>query len=376
MLAPQFEAMPSELRALPRWLVWKGAKVPYCAAAVASKASVSDPSTWATFQQAQAAFGEGGYDGAGFVLNGDGVAGIDLDKCAKDGTPAPEALAIMRRAGCRYIEVSPSGTGLRGFGYASARKGRRGRVDGVAVELYSQARFLSVTGHVIEQGPLAPLDFDALAACMGKAAPTESTEENRENRSHPSVLSVLSVGIPAHTIPATEGERNFRLFELARWAKGMMPNATREELRALVLTWHEQALPVIGTKPFATSWSDFLRGWEGVKFAHGASLASLLTELPPLPPGIADMGYGDAESKLVRVCLALARIQAPAPFFISARQAGELTGLHFTDAAKVLTALRMDGVIELVSKGAGTKASRYLFTWNPPARELPAPIPT
>lgn len=60
MLAPQFDFIPGELRALPRWVTWKDNKVPYNACAVSSKASSTDPDTWASFTQAQTAYSEGG----------------------------------------------------------------------------------------------------------------------------------------------------------------------------------------------------------------------------------------------------------------------------------------------------------------------------
>ncbi len=60
MLSPDFRAVPAELCKLPRWVVWKGAKVPYCATASNSRASVTDRDTWASFDQAQAAYEEGG----------------------------------------------------------------------------------------------------------------------------------------------------------------------------------------------------------------------------------------------------------------------------------------------------------------------------
>ncbi|HQQ69379.1 MAG TPA: hypothetical protein PLL92_03570, partial [Alicycliphilus sp.] len=72
LLSPNFGAMPAELCMLPRWVVWKGPKVPYCATASNSTASVTEPDTWAAFDQAQAAYEEGGYHGVGFVLSGDG----------------------------------------------------------------------------------------------------------------------------------------------------------------------------------------------------------------------------------------------------------------------------------------------------------------
>ena len=132
MLTPRFEAMPPELCALPRWVVWKGAKVPYCPEAKHSKASVTNPDTWASFSATQTAFEEGGYSGVGFVLNGDGIVGVDLDKCGPNGNPSSEALALLDHIGCQYIKLSPSGYGLHGFGLCSGEpiKGRRGMLGG------------------------------------------------------------------------------------------------------------------------------------------------------------------------------------------------------------------------------------------------------
>ncbi|MFN7121895.1 MAG: hypothetical protein ACK4NM_07670, partial [Hydrogenophaga sp.] len=79
--------------------------------------------------------------------------------------------------------------------------------------------------------------------------------------------------------------------------------------------------------------------------------------------GIADLGYGDAGNRLVCICKALAAHHAPDPFFLSSRQAGELLGVHFTDASKMLAALVMDRVLHLESRGAGRVASRYRFSW-------------
>lgn len=366
MLAPRFEAMPPELRRLPRWVIWRGKKVPHCPTAANSKASVTNPDSWGSFDQARNAFNEGGFTGVGFVLTGDGLAGVDLDKCVHDGKPSPEALAIMDRAGCRYIELSPSATGLRGFGYADPTKGRRGRIDGVATELYTSGRYLTVTGHAIANGPLVPLaGFSDLAECMGNAPTEESkeTEESEESDSHSSGSSGSSVGIPANTLPGTEGERNKCLFRLARYVKGTKPEATIAERRAIVKAWHRLALPVIGSKDFAESWGDFARGWEAVKFPHGATLQTIVAgaDALPLPDGIGPLEYGAHALRLVRVCMALAAHHAPEPFYLSARIAGELLGIHFTDASRLLSALRADGVIECVSRGAGRVASRYRF---------------
>lgn len=362
MMQPAFSAMPRQLCEVPRWVVWKGAKVPYNATANNSTASVIDPCTWAAFDQAQTAYEEGGYLGVGFVLNGDGIVGVDLDKCVNAGEPKPAALGLLNRIGCEYIELSPSGTGLRGFGYGENIKGRRGQLDGINVELYSSGRYLTVTGRSIVNGPLVKLP--GFSDVAWEISPPDLQRRTEDIRSNP---LPSSVGIPPQAIPTQAGQRNRCLFELARYVKGTNPSATREELRAVAQSWHALVLPVIGTKDFTTTWADFLHGWEKVKSPFGQTMQSITESVDlttPLPAGVDSLGYGDKAQYLVRLCMALQSHHGGEPFFISARQAGEAMGLHFTDASKMLAALVADGVLTLVSRGVGKVASRYRFAWS------------
>lgn len=368
-LPPYFNAMPAELCGRPRWVVWKGAKIPYCATLSNSTASVTDPGTWASFDQAQTAYEEGGYLGVGFVLNGDGIVGVDLDKCVHNGKPETGAMGLLERIGCKYVEVSPSGTGLRGFGYGESITGARGKIGDINVELYTTGRYLTVTGHTLSPGPLVPLPgFVDAANAIRSPHLQKSAEDYRSHLQSSSVgLLCSSVGIPEHTLPVLEGQRNKCLFELVRYVKGVYPQATKQELREIAKQWHARALPVIGTKDFATTMIDFMRGWEKVKQPHGATMQKITSSInhsAPLPPGIEALGYGAHGNHLVRLCMALQEHQGNEPFFISARQTGEQLGIHFTDASKILAALVADGVLTLVSKGVGKVASRYRFVWG------------
>lgn len=221
ILTPDFKAIPAELRSLPRWVVWKEQKVPYCATASDRKASVTAPSTWATLEQTQAAFNAGRCLGVGFVLSGDGIVGVDLDKCVHAGEPEANALALLDRIGCEYIELSPSGTGLRGFSYGDNIKGRRGQLDGVNVELYTSGRYLTVTGRPLLSGPLVRLKgFSEVAEAISAPDLQKNTEDNQSN------ILLSSVGIPPNTLPTQEGQRNRYLFELARYLRGTYPHAS------------------------------------------------------------------------------------------------------------------------------------------------------
>lgn len=167
MLTPDLEVIPDELRRLDRWVCWayrQGRKVPYDAKALNACASSTDETSWASFDKARVAFEErldddDAYTGIGIVLNGDGLVGVDIDHCVTDGVPDPAAIRLLEQLGATYIEVSPSGTGLRAFGYAeNLQSGCKGNLDGLAVELYSSARYLTVTGRAIKQGPISRLN--------------------------------------------------------------------------------------------------------------------------------------------------------------------------------------------------------------------------
>lgn len=190
----------------------------------------------------------------------------------------------------------------------------------------------------------------------------------REQRMTEVIFSALqssSVGVPPACLPESEGQRNKCLFQLARHLKGTMPQASRDELRAMVQQWHRLALPVIGTKDFAQTWADFLRGWDKVQFPHGETLSAILKgmDMGAMPESITALGYGEKCHLLIRICRQLQRNNPDGPFFLSARQAGELVEIHFTDAAKYLYALASDGVLEITERGSGKKASRYKYIW-------------
>ena len=143
--------IPAELKKIPRWLLWKledrngkPTKTPYTADGRLAK--VNDPSTWTTFENALLAYQSGQFDGIGLVLSDeDDLAGVDLDKCLNPDTGELEAQAARIVADLpTYCEISPSGCGLRLFGFGKLPQG--GRRKG-KIELYETGRYLTVTGH-------------------------------------------------------------------------------------------------------------------------------------------------------------------------------------------------------------------------------------
>jgi hypothetical protein len=143
------------------WLIWRlekrgddFTKPPYQARHPDSHASTSRPETWSDYEtavKAAAAMEEEG--GIGFVLDGSGFVGIDLDDCrdpASGKIKYREAQDIIDRAGS-YTEVSPSGEGVHIFGLGQgAQVGTTIPMKGWKIEVFrGTRRFLTVTGDEI-----------------------------------------------------------------------------------------------------------------------------------------------------------------------------------------------------------------------------------
>ncbi|MFJ7950755.1 phage/plasmid primase, P4 family [Lysinibacillus sp. NPDC096418] len=150
-----FNSIPSELKSLPQWILWrseerngKPTKVPY--QANGEMAQANNRRTWSTFATAVKFYLEGDYDGIGFVFSRqDNYIGIDLDKCVVDGKPNAFATEIIDTLDS-YTEFSPSEKGLhiiiRGnLPQSVLGTGRKNTKHGL--EIYSYGRFFTFTGN-------------------------------------------------------------------------------------------------------------------------------------------------------------------------------------------------------------------------------------
>ena len=159
-LRPRPEEIPPELRPLP-FVLWraepredKPAKVPYCVAYPTRRASSTDPSTWGTFDDAVEAYEaladqrldpvRGPVAGFGVVLTERaGITCIDLDRViGVEGQLDTRAETIVERCDS-WTEISPSGTGLHIF----VRGATVPALRGAQIEVYSDARYIALTGH-------------------------------------------------------------------------------------------------------------------------------------------------------------------------------------------------------------------------------------
>ena len=140
--------IPKELQDLKQWVCWKkGAnqengkptKLPIDAM-TGRFAKVSDPTTFTTLEKAIIAEKQFGLDGIGFVFQGNGYFGIDLDDCSKE--LKDEFINHMQS----YSETSQSGNGIHIICKGHLPKGRN-RVKGI--EMYDDKRYFIMTGNKI-----------------------------------------------------------------------------------------------------------------------------------------------------------------------------------------------------------------------------------
>lgn len=172
------DSVPPALRAVPRWVLWKfmlqtradgrqvWAKVPYQVDGK-RKASSTDPATWAPFDRAARIYtlNPTKVDGIGFIFDGsDDWVGVDLDDCVvPDPLGGDEPVinqlamdALNKLPG--YWEVSPSGTGIKGW--MRARGVGSGANHDLGIEVYPAGRYFAVTGHALPCN--TPTDWSAL----------------------------------------------------------------------------------------------------------------------------------------------------------------------------------------------------------------------
>jgi len=141
-----YERIPLELKQDSKWVCARTErKVPLRADTLLA-AAVSSPNTWSTYDKAYANVVNKKCDYVGYVFNGNGIVGVDLDHSFVDGILTDKALEIIDRFKS-YTEISKSGNGIHIL--VRGKLPFTGSNNRVGVEVYSTGRFFILTGNVI-----------------------------------------------------------------------------------------------------------------------------------------------------------------------------------------------------------------------------------
>jgi hypothetical protein len=169
VLQPKFDQVPTALTDREQWVAWEHkpvtdesrsndwTKVPIDVDG--GFGSSTNPDTWSTFDEVAEHFKSYAttVDGVGFVLHEDldDFIGVDFDDCRDPETgEIDDAVMDFVNIADTYIEVSPSGTGIRMFLEGDVDyNGCEFDLPGDAhAEVYTKARYLTVTGHRLGRG--------------------------------------------------------------------------------------------------------------------------------------------------------------------------------------------------------------------------------
>jgi len=162
--------VPALLKSIPQWICWRAGqekpsgkfdKFPVDPA-TGNKHRAFDKGIWLGFDEACRLATSENHSGIGFVLTGEPVLkaeggdplyliGLDID--AKSPLVSDNCTGVKEawlKLGKPYLEVSPSGTGFRMFALSRVKLKGGNRAGN---ELYSEKRFLTVTG-IVAKGQL------------------------------------------------------------------------------------------------------------------------------------------------------------------------------------------------------------------------------
>lgn len=172
----RYDNIPEELKRLPQWVCTNAdSKVPMQANRPYA-ASSTDPTTWASFEDALWSVEHGYYDYLGFVFNDNGIVGIDIDDgFTPEGFVSNLAADIVMKCNS-YVEKSKSGRGFHIF--VKGDIPFKGKNNLAGVEMYKTARFFIMTGDKVGQKSDIAHNQEALDCIMDTYFP-----ETREKTS-------------------------------------------------------------------------------------------------------------------------------------------------------------------------------------------------
>lgn len=169
--------IPKDLYESNSWVCAKsGCKIPFTPTSLKS-ASVSNPKTWGSFDEATQEVLAENCEGVGYVFHDNGIVGIDIDLgYEEDGFISDLAMDII--SNCKsYTETSRSGRGFHIFLKGNLPFDGRNNQNGV--EIYKNKRWFITTGNVCFYENIIE-NQDAIDYVLGKYFP-ETKESSKKS---------------------------------------------------------------------------------------------------------------------------------------------------------------------------------------------------
>lgn len=247
MMDLDLDSIPATLRARPCWVLWRAerqTKVPY--QPNGAMAASDNPATWTPFADALAAYQTGRFTGIGVMFaDDDELFGIDLDDCIQDGHVAPWAVALLRDC-ATYAEVSPSGNGIKLWGFGRLPRNLKPRKQAIpdslipqnapgTIELYDRKRFFTVTGWHVEGTPteVQPVNgaLDRIVALLAPDDPPAPVMTTRApSRRYLEQWAQWRIDYAVDRVSqAIDGEKHNTRYAMARLLGGLIPHGLATE---------------------------------------------------------------------------------------------------------------------------------------------------
>jgi putative DNA primase/helicase len=163
-----YEFIPNELKKLRNWVCWKAEPDPKAHSGISKKpvnprtgglAMSNNPETWSDFETAVEASKD--FAGIGFMFEGSGYFGVDLDDMDIHGDVVSEFIETLQS----YAELSQSGNGVHIICKGKLPEGRRRTKNELGgFEMYDSGRFFVMTGNYCSE-------FIDIADCTEKIKP-------------------------------------------------------------------------------------------------------------------------------------------------------------------------------------------------------------
>jgi hypothetical protein len=171
--------IPAALAAYRQFVIYGADKLPRNPA-TGDPAGSTDPATWSDAATALAAVNRFGAEGVGFVFTEtDPFFFLDVDHALEAGQWSGLAVQLCQAfAGC-FVEVSRSGTGLHILGSGNTpAHGCRNQAHGL--ELYTEGRYVALTGRGATGDPGAPARPEVLDWLVGNFFPPRADAESAD----------------------------------------------------------------------------------------------------------------------------------------------------------------------------------------------------